>query len=149
VNGGSKRNVLPQQVELHLDVRVVPGQDRDEVESAMRGLVEGLDCVDIEFPKWRQPSRSERYTPLWTALEEVCAELMPGARIIPSITAAATDGRHVRPFGSPCYGFGLFSEVIDAEEYFRMFHNTNERIDQDSLVLLCRLWIALAVNMLS
>jgi acetylornithine deacetylase/succinyl-diaminopimelate desuccinylase-like protein len=148
VQGGTKRNVIPDRVHLHLDVRVRQGETREQAEHAIWSLLDGLDRVNVEFTGWREGSSSPRHTALWDALERVCAVLAPGAVMVPGITAATTDGRHVRPLGSPCYGFGLFSERIDAAEYFRMFHSTDERIDQDSLVLLCRLWQELAREML-
>ncbi|MFV2103629.1 M20/M25/M40 family metallo-hydrolase [Micromonospora sp. LOL_024] len=144
VRGGAKRNVVPGRVEIDLDVRVAPGQSEAEVRAVISGLFDGLDGVRVEFAGWRPGSASDRRAPLWMALERVTAELLPGAVMVPAISAATTDGRHVRPLDVPCYGYGLFSERIPATEFFRMFHSTDERIDQDSLVLLCQLWEGLA-----
>lgn len=144
VRAGKKKNVIPGRAEVHLDVRVFPGQARDEVERAIRFLLDGLDHVRLETYGWRAGSLSSRKTQLWSALEVVVGDLVPGAEMVAAVSSATTDGRHVRPLEVPCYGFGLFSERIPAEEYFAMFHSVDERIDQESLLLLCRLWIGLA-----
>ncbi|MFI1401043.1 M20/M25/M40 family metallo-hydrolase [Streptomyces sp. NPDC020681] len=147
VRAGKKKNVIPGHAEVHLDIRVFPGETRDEVEGAIRSLLNGLDDVRLETFGWRAGSLSSRKTELWSAIEAVVDDLVPGAEMVADVSSATTDGRHVRPLGVPCYGFGLFSERIPAEEYFAMFHSVDERIDQESLLLLCRLWFCLAQHL--
>ncbi|MEA5362609.1 M20/M25/M40 family metallo-hydrolase [Amycolatopsis sp., V23-08] len=147
VRAGGKKNVIPSTAEIHLDVRVFPGETRQEVEAALSGLFTGCADVHLEFYGWRDGAVSAAETPLWSTLQETVDELMPGARMVPALSSATTDGRWVRPFGSPCYGFGLFGTAIPAEEYFAMFHGVDERIDHESLLLLRALWIGVAERM--
>jgi acetylornithine deacetylase/succinyl-diaminopimelate desuccinylase-like protein len=68
----------------------------------------------------------------------------PDARAIPYLTVGATDARFFRRAGSVAYGFGLFSTNLTFEDYGRMFHGDDERVDTESLRLSTELWHALA-----
>ncbi len=146
IHGGTKPNVVPDRVEISLDIRVMPGQTREEVEALVGDALSGVHGVRPVFGGWRPGSRSARRTPLWDALETVTARLAPGGRIVPAISSATTDARHVRPTGSVCYGYGLFTEHIPCDDYFTMFHGVDERVDQGSLRLMSELWAQVAVE---
>ncbi|MGA4844309.1 M20/M25/M40 family metallo-hydrolase [Streptomyces sp. G45] len=144
IQGGTKPNVVPDRVDISLDIRVMPGQTREEVEALLHACLDGVHGVRPVFGPWRPGSASARHTPLWDALERVTSRLAPNGRIVPAISSAATDARHVRPAGSVCYGYGLFTDRIASDDYFTMFHGVDERIDQGSLRLMCDLWTGLA-----
>ena len=46
------------------------------------------------------------------------------------------------------YGFGLFSENLSFEDFGRMFHGDDERIDTRSLGLSTEMWEAVANDLL-
>jgi acetylornithine deacetylase/succinyl-diaminopimelate desuccinylase-like protein len=64
------------------------------------------------------------------------------------ISVGATDARFFRRLGVPSYGFGMFSEKLTFEDYGRMFHGDDERVDVESLRLSTDLWEALARDLL-
>jgi hypothetical protein len=47
------------------------------------------------------------------------------------------------------YGFGLFSERVAYEDYAKMFHGNDERVDQESLKLSTMLWESVARDLLA
>ena len=63
---------------------------------------------------------------------------------MPFLTVGATDARFFRRLGATAYGYGLFSERIDFDQFASMFHGDDERVDQDSLRLSCELWDGVA-----
>lgn len=141
MSAGVKSNIIPDTVELQVDIRTLPGESNDEVRTA---LVEALGelASEIEIvPTSDMPaSASPIDTPLWDALARASAKLVPGAQTVPFMIVAATDARYFRKIGSVAYGAGLFSDRIGSDEFGRMFHGDDERVDQESLRLTTELW---------
>ena len=142
---GTKINVIPDRVELELDIRSLPGWDTTDVRAMLEEAVGDLaDDVDIRFESEEPSTSSPIDTPLWDALERVSRLFYPGARTVPFLTVGATDARFHRALGSVAYGFGLHSQAIGFEQYGAMFHGIDERVDVESLHLSTEMWIALA-----
>jgi acetylornithine deacetylase/succinyl-diaminopimelate desuccinylase-like protein len=141
VHGGTKVNVIPDRVQLDLDIRTLPGWDRPEVERMLDDALGDLaPDVGIEWHSADLASTSPTDTPLWHAVERVAQLSYPGARCVPFLTVGATDARFFRRLGTVSYGFGLFSERLTFEQYAAMFHGIDERVDVASLGLSAQLW---------
>jgi len=149
VQGGTKTNVIPDRVDLELDIRTLPGQSGDDIRSMIEDALGDLaDRVTISGISDDPSTASPIETPLFDALQRVAGRLHPGAGLVPFFTVGATDARFFRRLGIPSYGFGLFSERLTFEQYATMFHGDNERVDVDSLRLSTELWQALARDVL-
>jgi acetylornithine deacetylase/succinyl-diaminopimelate desuccinylase-like protein len=94
-------------------------------------------------------TRSPADTPLWDALDRVTQAFYAGSHLVPMISVGATDARFFRRLGTTAYGFGLFSQKLTFEDYGRMFHGDDERVDVDSLRLSTELWQAVARDLLT
>jgi acetylornithine deacetylase/succinyl-diaminopimelate desuccinylase-like protein len=144
MHGGTKTNVIPDRVDLEVDVRTLPGQSGDH---ARKLLVDALgDLADeVEIESADDPSsRSPVDTPLWDVLGKVTGRLCEGSALVPWLMTGATDNRFFRRAGSVGYGFGLFSKRLTFQDYATMFHGNDERVDQESLKLSTELWLAVA-----
>ncbi|HXH84305.1 MAG TPA: M20/M25/M40 family metallo-hydrolase [Candidatus Tectomicrobia bacterium] len=144
-HGGTKVNVIPDRVEIALDVRSLPGVDADEVDAMIRDALGDLAArVTIESPPnaRQEGTASPADTPLVDVLRTVAAALAPGSRVVPFMATGGTDARYFRWKGVPSYGFGLHSARIPHTEYPLMFHGHDERVDTESLRLSARLWEA-------
>jgi acetylornithine deacetylase/succinyl-diaminopimelate desuccinylase-like protein len=144
-----KTNVIPDQVDLEVDIRTLPGQTATDVEALLQealgdlaGDVEVLAAVDD--PSTQSPVD----TPLWETLQRVAGRLHEGSAIVPFLTVGATDARFFRRLGAVAYGFGLFSQRIGLDDYNAMFHGDDERVDVESLHLSTELWHAVAHDLL-
>ena len=150
MRAGTKTNVIPDLVELELDIRTLPSQDGPEIEAMLReALGELADSVDMTIVSDDPSSASPVETPLWDALQRVAGRLHPGSGNVPYMTVGATDARFFRRLGIPSYGYGLFSERITFDDFNSMFHGDNERVDQESLRLSTELWMALAEDFIA
>ena len=148
-HGGTKTNVIPDRVELEIDVRTLPGQTSDDLRMVVNDALGELAAdVEMEILQENKASVSSPDTPLWDSLERAALRLAPGARCIPSLTTGGTDARVFREIGIPAYGFGLFSERVSYEQFQSMFHGNDERVDQDSLRLSVELWEQVARDLL-
>jgi acetylornithine deacetylase/succinyl-diaminopimelate desuccinylase-like protein len=150
-HGGVKTNVIPDRVELEVDIRTLPGQTPvdvaaflDEALGDLRGEVEVTSTLQQDLP-----SVSPIDTPLWDALTRAAARVHPDAVCVPNLTTGGTDARFFRELGIPAYGFGLFSRRMTIDQYATMFHGDDERVDQDSLRLSTELWEAVARDLLA
>jgi len=148
---GTKVNVIPDRVEIDVDIRALPGVASDEVDAMLREALGDLaDRVTVDPAGRRQAgSVSPLDTPLVDALSRVASKLMPGSRIVPNITTGGTDAKFFRARGVPSYGFGLHSLRIPYTEYPVMFHGHNERVDTESLRLSAQMWEALCRDFLA
>ena len=149
MRAGTKINVIPDRVELDVDIRSLPGWQGADVMTMLEEVVGDLiDDVEIEMGSEQVSTSSPIETPLWDALERVSRLFYPGARTVPFLTVGATDARFHRALGSVAYGFGLHSRAIGFEQYGAMFHGIDERVDVESLRLSTEMWIALAHDFL-
>jgi acetylornithine deacetylase/succinyl-diaminopimelate desuccinylase-like protein len=141
MQAGSKVNVIPDRVELQVDIRTLPGWDRARVEAMIDDALGDLaGDVEIAWSSTDVATTSPTDTPLWHALERVARRSYPDARCVPFLTVGATDARFYRRMGAIAYGFGLFSENLSFEQYASMFHGVDERVDVASLGLSAQLW---------
>jgi acetylornithine deacetylase/succinyl-diaminopimelate desuccinylase-like protein len=144
VDGGVKSNVIPDSVEIVADVRTIVGQDDSHVRAFfVQTLAELADAVEIDVRSYGVATESPTDTSLWRVMSDVSEQLV-GAKCLPMTTAGGTDAYFFRRQGIPAYGFGLFSERMTTESFFKMFHGDDEWVDQQSLALSTTLWMELA-----
>jgi acetylornithine deacetylase/succinyl-diaminopimelate desuccinylase-like protein len=147
--GGVKTNVIPDVVDVEVDIRTVPGDNEDEVrrhlDKALGDLAEEVE-VDKLFSK--SASLSPIDTPLWDVLGRVVDAHYPGARLLPRLIVGFTDAPYFRDHGAVAYGFGLFSRALTAEAMSGRFHGNDERVDVESLALTTQAWLDVAEQLL-
>ena len=148
-HGGTKTNVIPDHVELQVDIRTLPGQSGDDIRALLRDALGDLyDDVEIESNE-DLSTASAIDTPLWDALSTVTSRLVAGSALVPFLMVGGTDNRFFRRAGAVGYGFGLFSKRLGFEDYATMFHGNDERVDVESLALSEQLWRAIAEEILT
>jgi acetylornithine deacetylase/succinyl-diaminopimelate desuccinylase-like protein len=149
LHGGTKTNVIPDVVDLQLDIRTLPGQTSDDVrlmlEDALGDLAGQIEITGISND---DPSASPLDTPLWASIRRATEALVPGSTTVPFILVGATDARFFRRKGTVAYGAGIFSPKISFADFASMFHGNNERIDVESIELGTEFWGVVAKDML-
>jgi acetylornithine deacetylase/succinyl-diaminopimelate desuccinylase-like protein len=144
-----KTNVIPDSVDLNIDIRTMPGDSTGEVDQHLRDALGDLyDQVDVEIIMDDPASLSPTNTPLWDAIQHSIERPFPGATISPQLVVGFTDARVYRNMGAVAYGAGLLSPTISAGEFGSRFHGHDERIDVESLALSTRFWIDVAHQLL-
>ena len=147
-----KINVIPDVVTIGVDVRLLPGQGKDDV-LAFLGAAIGEDLrdrVEVELPRGaRSGTASPTATPLWDSMLRAARRAYPDAELLPSMASGTTDARWLRPAGVTTYGFGLLSRKVTPAEFWSRFHGKDERVDVESLDLSVELWEWLARDFLS
>ena len=140
--GGVKTNVIPDVVDIEVDIRTIPGDNEDEVRRHLdKALGDLAEQVEVEKLFSKQASVSPIGTPLWDVLGRVVGAHYPGARLLPRLIVGFTDAPYFRERGAVAYGFGLFSRALTAEMMAGRFHGNDERIDVESLALTTQAWL--------
>jgi acetylornithine deacetylase/succinyl-diaminopimelate desuccinylase-like protein len=148
-HGGTKTNVIPDLVEIEVDIRTLPGQNAADIAKMLDDALGDLAAhVEVTPFDENESTASPADTPIWDAMSRVSSALVEGSSLVPFLTVGATDARFFRRAGSIAYGFGLFSRHLLFEDYASMFHGNDERVDVESLVLSTQLWDGLARDIL-
>jgi len=107
LSGGHAPNALPQRAEANVNCRIFPGVKIEDVRRQLQALA-GADVVVTIDEASTTPETAP--TPLRDDLTEAyraaVATRFPSVRIVPSMSAGATDGAHLRSNGLPVYGVG-------------------------------------------
>jgi acetylornithine deacetylase/succinyl-diaminopimelate desuccinylase-like protein len=149
ISGGTKTNVIPDRVDIDVDIRTLPGEDDESVRHHLdEALGELAGDVEVSGLLDARSSTSQVHTALWSALERAIGDEFPHARVVPNLHMGFTDARILRAQGAVAYGAGLFDPGLDGGEFGRRFHGYNERIDLESLRLTTRLWSGVIRNLL-
>ncbi|MCB0870703.1 MAG: M20/M25/M40 family metallo-hydrolase [Solirubrobacterales bacterium] len=143
-------NVVPPVVEIVCDCRALPGQDERDV----RAHLEAALGNDIEWEmELLEPMEGGEESAVGTALYRACedflAERLPGAVLMPMVTAGFTDSHWVRQAGGTvAYGFApVFATEVG--EYLRSMHGADEKIRIDDLVTMAEFHLYAIKRMLA
>ena len=138
-----KSNIIPDLVEIEVDIRTLPGEGHEEVDAHLRAALgdELADVVEIETKLQYPSSMSPTTTPLWDSMQRAVAKPFPTADMSPHLIVGFPDSRVYREHGKVAYGAGLFSPSLDAVSYSDRFHGNDERIDIESMALTTQFFI--------
>ena len=121
--GGHANNALPQSAVATVNCRIFPGTSAEDVRLVLQQAV-GSDVevrqAEEAIVSDASPLRPDVVADVTRAVEAAD----PGARVVPTQAAYATDGAVYRSAGIPTYGCGgVF--IMDSEDFA---HGLNERI---------------------
>jgi acetylornithine deacetylase/succinyl-diaminopimelate desuccinylase-like protein len=148
LHGGVKTNVIPDRVEIDVDIRTLPGVTGEEVDANLREALGDLaDRVEVSTIFDDESSASPSRTPMWDILERRTRLVYPQADLLPELIVGATDSRFFRQKGTVAYGTGLFSPGVSFSQFASRFHGHDERIDVESLGLCTDLWLGVVEDL--
>jgi len=128
VKGGTKENIIPDEVELRFDCRLLPGFDEKFVEEYVKKVAGDID-YQLEFIHTQPASFSELDTPLYKAIERTLGENIKDAILAPYLSTGATDSRFIRwKYNTCAYGFHPILADMKLSEFLKMVHGVDERI---------------------
>ena len=145
-----KTNVIPDQIDVNVDIRTLPGESGAEGQAHLDAALGDLaDQVDVEIIMNDPASISRIDNPMWDTIQKAVNQPFPSARLVPQLIVGFTDARVYRNLGSIAYGAGLFSPDLKSSDFMSRFHGHNERIDVESLSLTTQFWIDVCQDFLS
>jgi len=129
VRGGNKINVIPSEITLDLDGRLLPGFKPDHLLTELRTLL-GQD-LEIAIVRY-DPGPSEPDMGLFSTLAKILKQKDPGGNPVPLVMMGVTDARHFSRLGIQTYGFTPM-KLPQALNFTRLAHGADERIPVDAL----------------
>jgi acetylornithine deacetylase/succinyl-diaminopimelate desuccinylase-like protein len=129
VRGGDKVNVVPGEIHLELDGRLLPGLAPDDLIGELREVVG--DDVAIELVR-HDPGPSEPDLTLFETLSEVLREIDTEGIPVPLLQIGVTDGRFFSRLGIQTYGF-LPMRLPGDFAFTELIHAADERIPADAV----------------
>lgn len=148
-HGGQKTNIVPDVVDVDVDIRTVPGTTAAEVAGYLHEALGDLAPeVEISPLQDADATASPAHSRLWDVLASNVQVAYPGAELLPGIIVGGTDARFFRDKGAVAYGAGIFSPAMTFEAFGGRFHGNDERVDVASLALATDLWLGVARELL-
>lgn len=103
IKGGTETNVIPGICEGKVDIRLMPGQNRDYATQIIKECVRGPD-IDLDITDYTDASLSPTNTEFYNIINETLEELAPGCSVLPRLSTGMSDSRFWRALGSIVYG---------------------------------------------
>jgi acetylornithine deacetylase/succinyl-diaminopimelate desuccinylase-like protein len=129
LHGSTKVNVIPSEISVELDGRLLPGFGPDDMLKELRPIV-GSD-VDLEVLKF-DPGPSEPNMGLFNTLSDILRKADPDGTPVPLLLSGVTDGRFFSRLGIQTYGF-LPMPLPEDFNFTQTIHAANERVPVDAI----------------
>ena len=124
VTGGEKLNVIPSEILLNLDGRLLPGFTPDVIVAELQQLI-GND-IDIEVSQF-EPGPSSLNMGYFETLANILREADPAGVPIPYLLSGVTDARYFAQLGIQTYGF-VPMKLPPNFKFAELLHAADERI---------------------
>ena len=129
VQGGDKINVIPSEVSVELDGRLLPGFSPDDL---IRELQQ-VSPVDVKLEVTRHDAGPKDINmELFDMLAGVLREVDPQGTPVPLLLSGVTDGRHFARLGIQSYGF-IPMQLPENFAFSSVIHAADERIPIHSI----------------
>jgi acetylornithine deacetylase/succinyl-diaminopimelate desuccinylase-like protein len=129
VRGGSAVNVIPSEIEVELDGRLLPGYRPGDLLSELRDII-GKD-IELEVLR-HDEGPADADLSFFDALAGVLRELDPDGVPIPMLLPAVTDARHLSPLGIQTYGY-MPLRLSEDFPIAKLAHAADERVPADAV----------------
>ncbi len=129
LHGSEKINVIPSEVSVELDGRLLPGYQPDDMINELRQIV-GRD-IELEVIR-HDPGPAEPDLGLFDKLASILREADPDGVPVPLLLSGVTDARFFSRLGVQTYGF-LPMPLPEDFNFAQMVHAADERVPVDAV----------------
>ena len=129
LHGNDKINVIPSEVSVELDGRLLPGYEPDDMIAELHQII-GQD-VELEVLRF-DPGPDEPDMGLYDKLADILNEFDPKGIPVPLLLSAASDARFFSRLGIQTYGF-LPMPLPENFNFSQTIHAADERIPIEAL----------------
>ena len=129
ISGGEKANVIPSEVTVNLDCRMLPGYAPEDLLGELQDIAGPdieLRAVNFQAKPWRLDLG------LFDTLAGIIREQDGAGVSAPMLMPAGTDGRHFATLGIQTYGWMPMNLPADFD-FLKTIHAANERVPVSAL----------------
>jgi acetylornithine deacetylase/succinyl-diaminopimelate desuccinylase-like protein len=124
LDGGNAINAWPQLASAKVNCRIMPGEPVDGVKSTLERVLADDQIAVKQIDQATISAPSALNEEVIGPITQLSAEFFPGAVVLPTMSAGATDGSYLRNAGIPTYGHsGLANDIGESRA-----HGRDERI---------------------
>jgi acetylornithine deacetylase/succinyl-diaminopimelate desuccinylase-like protein len=125
LQAGQAINALPQLASAKVNCRVMPGENVDEVKATLERVLADDQITVTQLNPTVVSAPSGLNEEVLGSIEKLSQQFWPGAVVLPTMSAGATDGSFPRNAGIPTYGHsGMASDINDGGR----IHGNDERV---------------------
>ncbi len=125
VQGGEQINVIPNQILVKMDGRLLPGFTPEQLIAELRTVVGNDAELAVTY---FDPGSAQADMTLYETLAGILREADPEGIPIPYMLPAVTDGRFFSRLGIQTYGFLPMLQLPEDFNFMATIHAANERI---------------------
>jgi acetylornithine deacetylase/succinyl-diaminopimelate desuccinylase-like protein len=129
IRGGNKINVIPSEIVVEMDGRLLPGYTPDDIVKELRSIIG--DDVELELVRYDE-GRAEANMGLYDTLGTILREADPDSIPVPLLMPGVTDGRFFSRLGIQTYGF-LPMNLPPDFNFLQTIHAADERIPVEAM----------------
>ncbi len=130
VSGGDKVNVIPSEIQVELDGRLLPGFTPEDMVNEIKSLIG--DEIELEIVRY-DPGPSTPDMGLFKLLSDVLIEADPEGIPLPMMLTAVTDARFFSKLGIQTYGYTPM-QLPEIMNFTNVVHGSNERVPVDAII---------------
>jgi len=131
VAGGQRINVIPSEVTLSVDGRLLPGEDPEAFRVAVQDAVG--DAAEVTLESRGSGIAADPASPFFDAIRSTMHALQPESHLVPTLISGGTDASLLP--GVKVYGFFPIHSGERVALYDPLVHGHNERIHIDDLAI--------------
>ena len=146
VSGGIKSNVLPSTARAVVNFRIRQGDSISKVKNHVINVINDPDITVniIESDLYAEPSKvSSVDSPEFNIIHRTIKEIFGDVMVSPGLVLATTDSRHFEKISKNIY---RFMPIQLESEDISMIHGKNEKISEESLLIMIQFYIQLIKN---
>ncbi|MFV0427539.1 MAG: M20/M25/M40 family metallo-hydrolase [Beutenbergiaceae bacterium] len=129
LDAGYKANVVPGQASAVVDLRFLPGQETEALDTVQRLAGDAITFEDLHRDiAMEVPCEGDLVDHMVAALDQED----PGAHVLPYMLSGGTDNKSLAPLGITGYGFAPLRLPPDLD-FAGMFHGVDERVPVESV----------------
>ncbi len=129
VRGGERLNVVPSEIHLALDGRLLPGYATADLLEELRPILKTDGEAHAVAEDGRAPAPD---LALFGLLGRLLQDRLPDVRPVPYLLPASSDGRHLAKLGIQTYGYTPMILPPDMS-FFSSIHAVDERIPLEAV----------------
>jgi acetylornithine deacetylase/succinyl-diaminopimelate desuccinylase-like protein len=130
LRGGSQINVIPAEVSVDVDGRILPGVDPEVFRADVQAIVG--DAAEVTLLSREEGIAADPDSPFFAAIAATMSDLDSGCGVVPCLSSGGTDARALP--GIRVYGFFPFAPSDRQTTYIPLIHGHDERIAVEDLV---------------